>query len=330
MPYLFKRMSTLVRLAAFAVALAPAIAGAQRSWPEAGPISFIVPFSPGGGADIMARLVAQKMSTLLGQAVVVQNKPGASGQIGEAYAARSAPDGYTVLFDATPFVINPYLYKLSYDPLKDFTAVGVMARFPLIATVPPSLPVKSVSDFVALAKAKPGETFFASVGVGSVQGLAGLVFSRRANVSIGDVPYKGGAPATVAVMSGEVQLLFGNGASALAPVRSGNLRALAVTGEKRLTALPDVPTLAESGIDGMNLYEWNGMFVPSGTPSAVVDRLSAVLGEALDSPEISQAVADLGGERLAGGRAGALAFITQQSQYLGKIIRDENIRVNAE
>jgi tripartite-type tricarboxylate transporter receptor subunit TctC len=313
-----------------AAAVVPAIATAQTPWPGNGLINFIVPFSPGGGADITARLVSQKMGPALGQSIVVQNKPGGNGQIGEGYVARSTPDGYTVLFDASPFVANQYLYKAPFDPLKDFTAVGVMARYPLIATVTPGFGAKSIAELISMAKQKPGRIFYGSIGVGSIQGLAGAAFARKANINLGAVPYKGGAPATVAVMSGEIQLLFGNGASALPPVRAGKLRALAVTGETRLAALPDVPTLSEQGLKGMDLYEWNAMFVPAATPIAVVNKLADALTHAMNAPDIVKTVSDLGGERLPGGRTGALAFLKQQSRFLGNVIRENHIRPSAE
>lgn len=322
------RRRHLIAAAAAAVpaALSAGPARAQQGWPGKRAITFVVPFAPGGGADLMARLLAKEMSPRLKQDVIVLNKSGAAAQIGEAAVAHAAPDGYTVLFDASTFVVNRFIYPdLAHELETAFVTVGVAARFPLVVVVTPGFEAKSVPDLVALAKARPGAVMFASVGVGSVQDLCGRVFARRTGVTMGDVPYKGGGPALVDVMGGQVPLMFANGASALPMVKAGSLRALAVTGTARLEALPDVPTLEELGIKGVELYEWNGMFVPAGIPPEIVARLSAEMDAALDSPALRQRIPELGGQRLPGGRDGAAAFIADQSRTVGDIVRADGI-----
>lgn len=305
----------------------PSTTSAQTPWPEKQPIIFVVPYSPGGGADIIARLVAEKMSPLLNQTIIVQNRAGASGQIAAGYVANAPPDGYMVLIDATAFLTNKYINtKLSYDPETAFIPVGVLARFPLIAVVAQNYEAKTLPELIALAKAQPGEISVASLGPGTVQNLAARMFIRRTNVQLNEIPYKGGGQAMLDVIAGQVPLLFGNGASAISHVKAGTLRALAVTGQKRLTELPSVPTLEELGIKGINLYEWNGMYVASGTPPNIVAKLSEALVKTLDQPDVNKRIVDLGGEKLPGGRVGANEFIKQQAIVLRKIIQDENIK----
>jgi len=312
--------------AVLAVVTWPVVALAQAPWPTK-PITFIVTYPPGGGADLMARLVAPKMSEILGQPIVVDNKPGAAGQIGAGFVAKSKPDGYTVMVDAASFAINPSLYpKLPYDPVKAFTPIGMLAVYPHVIVVTPSFKAKSVAELIAMAKAAPGTISYASSGSGSAQHLAGAVFVERAKVDMVHVPYKGGGPAMIDVMGGHVPVFFANVASSLSHIKSGKLRALAVMGDRRIPALPDTPTLAELGIANAEVYEWNGMFVPAGTPAPIVAKLADALKKALESPEVKEKVASVGGELFAGGPAEAAKFIDEQRQRLGKVVRDGNIR----
>jgi tripartite-type tricarboxylate transporter receptor subunit TctC len=320
---------TLIALMAGVAALHCAAAKAEDKYPSR-PITIVVSYPPGGGADLMARLVGQKMSTILGESVVVENRPGASAQIGAAFVAHSTPDGYTLLVDAASFVINPNLYpKLTYAGVQAFTPVGVLARFPAVMVVTPSFKGKTVKDLVALAKADPGGVMYASAGNGSAQQLSATLFMQQAGVRLGHVPYKGGGPAMADVMSGQVPLYFANVASALPNIQSGRLRALAVTGTHRMSTLPDVPTLSEAGVQGAESYEWNGMFVPAGTPPDVVNKLAKALEQALDSKEIADRIGSLGGERLPGGRDGAVNFVREQYDQAGKIIRANHIQPNS-
>lgn len=322
-----KRIPLALGLLASIAASVPGTAAGQTLWPQKQPITFVVSYAAGGGADIIARLVANKMGPLLGQTIVVQNRAGASGQIAAGYVANAPADGYTVLIDATAFLTNKYLSaSLRYDPETAFTPVGVLARFPLIAVVAQNYEAKTLPDLITLAKAQPGKVSVASAGVGTVQDLAARMFMRRANVQLNDIPYKGGGQAMIDVISGQVPLLFGNGASAITYVNSGTLRALAVTGQKRLAALSNVPTLDELGIKGVDLYEWNGMYVAAGTPPDIVAKFSDALIKSLDQPDVNKKITDLGGERLPGGRAGASEFIKQQAVVLRNIIQDENIK----
>jgi len=312
--------------ASLVLAALPSAGSAQEAWP-ARPISLVVTYPPGGGADLMARLVAPKMSETLGQPIVGDNEPGAAGQIGAAFVAKARPDGYTVMVDAASFVINAGLYpKLPYDADKAFKTVGVLAVFPHVVVVTPSYEAKSLPDLIALAKAQPGKINYASSGTGSAQHLAGAAFVQKANLDLVHVPYKGGGPAMNDVMGGHVPVFFANVASGLSHIKSGKLRALAVAGERKISALPDTPTLAELGIQGSEVYEWNGMFVPAGTPDPVVNKLADTLRKALDSDEVKQRVAGLGGEIFTGGPAEAARFIAEQRQRTAAIIREGDIK----
>jgi tripartite-type tricarboxylate transporter receptor subunit TctC len=319
-----KLLSALVAALAFA---SPAATLAQ-AFPSK-PIRLIVTYPPGGGADLMARLVAPKMGEALGQAVVVENKPGASGQIGAGEVARAAPDGYTIMLDASSFAVNPSLYsKLPYDPAKAFQPLAVLALYPNMLVVTPSFPPKDVKELVALAKAKPGTVAFASSGNGSAQHLAGELFKQRAGVDMTHIPYKGGGPAMNDVIGGQVPVFFANVASGLAHVKGGKLRAMAVTGAKRASSLPDLPTMAEAGIPGYEVYEWNAIFAPAGTPAPVVEKLAAAIAKAMQSPEIRERVATLGGDLAGYGPKEAEKFIREQTELWAKVVKAGNIKVD--
>jgi tripartite-type tricarboxylate transporter receptor subunit TctC len=291
------------------------------------PIRMLVTYPAGGGADLMARLVAPHMSEVLGQPVVVENKGGASGQIAADIVAKSAPDGYTIMLDASSYAVNPSLYgKLPYDGINAFAPVSVVALFPNVLVVTPSFPAKSVADLVAQAKAKPGSISFASSGNGSAQHLAGELFRQKAGIDMVHVPYKGGGPALNDVIGGQVPVFFGNMASTLPHVKSGRLRALAVTGAKRSPALPDAPAINES-LPGYEVYEWNAIFVPAGTPPAIVAKLSDAITRALQSPDVKERVASLGGEIPGYGPAESERFVRAQAKLWGQVVRDAHIKV---
>ena len=316
-------------LACFCAALAFAFCGSAgaQAFPTK-PIRLIVTYPPGGGADLMARLVAPKMAEALGQPVVVENKAGASGQIGAAEVARAAPDGYTLMLDALSFAVNPSLYpKLPYEPAKAFTPIAVIVRFPNMLVVTPGFPPKDVKELIATAKARPGSIAFASSGNGSAQHLAGELFRQRAGVEITHIPYKGGGPALNDVMGGQVPMFFANMASGLAHVKGGKLRALAITGSKRSPALPDAPTMAEAGVPGYEVYEWNAIFAPAGTPAPVIAKISEAIGKAVQSQEFRERVAALGGELTGYGPAESERFVREQTELWGKVVREGNIRV---
>jgi tripartite-type tricarboxylate transporter receptor subunit TctC len=291
-------------------------------------ITLVVTYPAGGGADAMARLIAPKMSEVLGQGVVVENKPGAGGQIGAAAVAKAAPDGYTLMLDASSFAVNPSLYpKLAYDPLRDFKPVGMVALFPNVVLVNAQYPVQNTADLIALAKKEKNSVAYASSGNGPAQHLAGALFESITGVDMVHVPYKGAAPALNDVIGGQVPVFFGNLASTLQHVQSGKLRALALTSSKRSAALPGVPTLSEAGVKGAEIYEWNAVFVPSGTPQGVIGKIVMALQHALDAPEVKQRIAQLGGEMQRSTPEQTFIFIEQQVTLWGRVIRERKISV---
>jgi tripartite-type tricarboxylate transporter receptor subunit TctC len=315
--------------APFVLALCAAFAidASAQSYPSK-PIRLIVTYPPGGGADLMARLIAPKMAETLGQPVVVENKPGAGGQIGAAEVARAAPDGYTIMLDAANHAVNPSLYegKLPYDMRKPFQAISLLVRFPNVLVVTPSFPVKDVQELVAMAKAKPGTIAFASSGNGSAQHLAGELFRQQAGVDMTHIPYKGGGPALNDVIGGQVPVFFANMASGLPHVKGGKLRALAITGSKRSPALPEAPTMAEAGLAGYEVYEWNAIFAPAGTPTVATARLSEAITKALQAPDVQERVASLGGEIAALNPVETTRFVREQTELWGRVVRAGGIR----
>jgi len=291
------------------------------------PIRLVVTYPPGGGADLMARLIAPKMAEALGQPVVVENKPGAGGQIGAGEVARAAPDGYTLMLDAANHAVNPSLYpSLPYDSSKAFQPISLLVQFPNVLVVNPSFAAKDVQELIAMARARPGTIAFASSGNGSAQHLAGELFRQKANVDMTHVPYKGGGPALNDVIGGQVPVFFANMASGLPHVKGGRLRALGITGAKRSPALPEAPTIAEAGLAGYEVYEWNAVFAPAGTPAPVVTKLSEAISKAMQSQEVRDRVAALGGEIAALGPAETARFIREQTELWGRVVRAANIR----
>ena len=304
--------------------LAPA-AMAQGAFPNK-PITLVVTYPPGGGADAMARLIAPKMGEALGQAVIIENKPGASGQIGASAVAKAAPDGYTLMLDASSFSANPALYpKLPYDSLKAFKPIGVLALFPNVVLVNANFPAKNIAELTAAARKTKDAVSYASSGNGSAQHLAGALFESVAKVDMVHVPYKGGGPALNDVIGGQVPLFFGNLASTLQHVQSGKLKALAVTSAKRSPILPEVPTLAEAGLKGAEIYEWNAVFAPANTPEPVVAKLASAFQQALESPEVKARVAQLGGDIQKGSPDEAKKFIDQQINQWSRVIKERGI-----
>jgi tripartite-type tricarboxylate transporter receptor subunit TctC len=322
-----QRRHTLSTLACAMLALCAIspMATAQNAFPNK-PITLVVTYPPGGGADAMARLIAPKMGEALGQSVVIENKPGASGQIGAQAVAKATPDGYTLMLDASSFSANPALYpKLPYDSLKAFKPIGVVALFPNVVLVNANFPAKTVSELTAAARKTKDAVSYASSGNGSAQHLAGALFESAAKVDMVHVPYKGGGPALNDVIGGQVPLFFGNLASTLQHVQSGKLRALAVTSAKRSPILPDVPTLTEAGLKGAEIYEWNAVFAPANTPEPVVAKLAAAFQHALETPEVKARVAQLGGDIQKGSPDEAKKFIEQQIQQWSRIIKERGI-----
>lgn len=287
-------MRTILRfafLAAFAFTLAPPAALAQ-AYPTK-PVRLMIPWPAGGSTDIVGRIVFQHMSASMGQQFVVENRGGAAGSIGAEAVARAAPDGYTLMVHTTSHLANAHLYrKLPYDTLKDFTGVSLLSAQLGILVVHPSLPVKSVKQLLALARSRPDQILYSSAGNASFPHLATALLTQMTNTKLVHVPYKGAAPATAALVSGETQMLIVSASTALPHVRSNRLRALAVPSEARVKQFPDLPTVAESGVPGYEMNPWIAVFAPAGTPKAIVDRLNAEIRKTLEHPEISKRLYD--------------------------------------
>jgi tripartite-type tricarboxylate transporter receptor subunit TctC len=277
----------------FACALTTfAIANAQAQTYPARPVRMVVPFPPGGGTDVIGRLLAAHLTRALGQQVIVDNRAGAAGRIGAEQVARAAPDGYTLLMATTTVIITaPALFpKLAYDPLKDFAPISPVASGTYLLVAHPSVPARSVRELIALAKARPGELNFASSGPGDTNHLSGELFQIEAGVKLTHVPYKGAAPGTLSVIMGETELMFGNIVPAIPPVQAGKLRPLGITTLQRSPLLPQVPTLAESGLPGFEVQTLYAMLAPAGTASDIVKRLNEGISESLRSADVKQRI----------------------------------------
>ena len=308
-------------------ALAISAAAHAQVYP-AKPLRMIVAYPPGGGTDIVGRMLAQKLGESLGQSVVVENRGGASGNIGTELAARAAPDGYTILMgNVAPNAINVSLFKeLPFDPVADFAPVSLVASTPNILVVHPSTRARTVKEVIALAKAKPGAFNFASAGVGSSSHLAGELFRILASADIVHVPYKGAGPAMVDVLSGQVQLYFATMPAAMPHVKTGKLAPVAVTSARRSQALPDLPTIAESGVPAYEASTWYGVLAPAHTPSAVVARLHGDIAKILADAALHARLADQGFDPVGNSPEEFGAYIKSEILKWGKVIRDAGIR----
>lgn len=319
-----RRRVMLAGCAALAAPAGRALAGADIAGGK--PITLLVSYPPGGGADVMARMIAPLMAATLGQPVIVENKPGASGTIAAGQVARAAPDGTTLLLDASSFAVNPALFsKLPYDPATAFAPLGVLALFPNVLVCTPGFEARSVADVLRLARAEPGKLAYASSGNGSAQHLAGALFEGMAKVQLTHVPYRGGGPAMSDVMGGQVPLFFANVASSLGHIQSGRLRALAVTSRLRSRVLPDVPTVDETGLKGYEVLEWNPVLAPAGLPADVTAKLGGALRKAMADPEVLGRVRALGGEVFEGGAPQAQAFLKAQQVLWSGVVRERHI-----
>jgi tripartite-type tricarboxylate transporter receptor subunit TctC len=300
-----------VALSLVQLALVGAAAG-QPAYP-AKPIRFIVPFPPGGSTDPMARMAGGKLAERLGQAVVVDNRPGASGIVGTEVVAKAAPDGYTILLGSAPFAINAALVrKLPYDPIKDFDPVATIAQSRQILVLHPAVPARTLKEFIALVRSRPGQLNYATSGTGNLNHLAGELFNSMAGVKMAHVPYKGGGPAITDVVAGQVELTFQVPISVLPHIASGKLKPIAITGDARVGALPQVPTFAEAGLPGFDLAGWTGILVPAGTPRPVVERIASELAKIIAQPEVHQQLVKQGMEPL----------ILSPEQFAAKLKRD--------
>ena len=292
------------------------------------PLRLVVPFSAGAGIlDIMARLISQRLSAGLGQQVVVDNKPGAGGNVGSEIVAKAAPDGYTLLIAGPALVVSPYLYAhLDFDPLADFVGVSMVNSAPLLLVVHPSLPVKSVAELIAYAKANPGKLNYGSGGVGATPYLAVELLKSMAGFDAVHVPYRGGAPALADLVAGQLSFMIENVPGTLPFVKDGKLRALAITSRERSALVPDLPTMIEAGVPGYEMIGWNGIFVPKGTGPKIVEKLHGELAEILRGAELREQFAKLGAEAVGNTPIDFSAFVKEKSMRWGKIIRDRGIK----
>ena len=321
-------MKTITAITGLALAIlllsftAPAVA---QPYP-AKPIRFLVGFSPGGTNDIIARTVAQKLTENMGQPVVVENRAGANTAIATELVARAAPDGYTILLNAPGHATNAALMKLSFDPIKDFAFISLMVESQNLLVVHPSFPPRNVLELIAFSKRRPGEINFASSGTGTTVHLSGELFQYMAGVKWVHVPYKGGGPAAVELLAGQTSLMFGNLPTVIQYVRGGRLRALAVTGAKRSPAVPNIPTVAESGIPGYEVTNWYGVSAPAKTPRAIVERLHGEIVWALNSPDLRERLTSQGADPVGNTPEQYTAFVQDEIVKWAKVIQAAGIK----
>ena len=311
-----------------ALALAFACPTAAQTWPNQ-PIRLIAPFPPGGSVDITARLIAEPLAGQLGVRIVIDNRSGASGNIGMEAAARAAPDGYTIVLNTIPLVTNQSLFdKLTWDPIKDFAPIGMVATSPHVLVVPAKMPVSKVEDLVRLARASPGKLSYASAGVGTTFHFCGEMFKDSTGTFILHVPYRGGGPALLDTLAGQVDMSFPTLSAALPHVKAGTLRALAVTDTTRSSLLPDVPTLREAGLKDFQFTQWLALLAPAGTPPAVVNRLNAALKNALNTQEVRDKFHAQAFEAFITTPEEAGKFIASEVQRFSKLIKARGITAN--
>ncbi len=302
--------------------------GAPSDYPHKS-IRLVVPFAPGGGTDIIARLLAQKVGAAWGQSIVVDNRGGAGGTIGTNTAAKATPDGYTLLLTSISVAFSPALYrKLPYDTEKELAPVTLIVVQPNLLTVHPGLPVKSVPELVALAKSKPGEIRYSSGGTGSASHLATELFRATANISLIHVPYKGGGPAITALLAGETHMMVPNIVTSLPHIKAGRMRALAVTGMTRAKSLPELPTIAEAGVPGAEFDGWYGLLVPAKTPSAIVRKINEEFNRALAAQDVRERFADAGFEPLGGTQEKFAAYLKAETKKWTTVVRKANIQID--
>jgi tripartite-type tricarboxylate transporter receptor subunit TctC len=318
---MMKVISRRAILIAYSVALMSANAAAEN-YPSH-PVKIVVPFPPGGSNDIIARILAQKLSERTGQQFFVENRGGAGGNIGAEAVAKASADGYTLLVTAPPpLTTNIALYKsLPFDPGRDFAPVALLATVPIVLMVHPSLPVKSVQELVALAKAKPGTLNFGSSGIGSTNHLAGELLKRMTGIDIVHVPYKGAAPAMNDLIAGHIPMMFDNMPAVLPQVQGGSVRAIAVAGARRASALPDVPTVAEQGVEGFEVFSWFGLVAPAKTPAPVLETLQREAETILKMPDVQKRLAELGADPGAISGAEFAKFLADDTAKWTKIIQ---------
>jgi len=322
-------MTRLTRLAFFALMALTLAGAAYADFPDK-PIRLVVPFPPGGGADNLARAIVPKASQILGQPIVIDNKPGAGGNIGAADVARAAPDGYTLLQGTNgTHGINQALYaKTGFDPLKDFVPIARWTVIPAMVVIHPSLPANNVQELVAYLKANPGKVSFASAGNGTTSHLAGVRFAQLAGVDIQHIPFKGGGPALAGVLSGEVPLMIDLMVSVYPQVKAGKLKGLAVSTKQRVPTVPDVPTLDESGVAGFDIAASDGVYAPAGTPAAIVDKLNAAFRQALEDPQVRDNLVSRGAFPQPGPPSDLAKHVATEYPMWIKLVKDSGAKVD--
>ena len=319
-------MALVVTATAGVLSAAPA--QAQGTWPDK-PLKLVVPYPAGGNADNTARLLATQLGHRLGQQVVVDNRPGGSGTIGAAAVAKAPADGYTLLLDATAFTVNPSLFpKLPFDAAKDFAPISLVLQVPLLMVVPANSPFQSVADVAKAARARPGHLTYASAGNGGAQHLAGELFKQGQKVAITHIPYRGGAPALTDLIGGQVDVMFSATTASGPFVKSGKLRALAISSPRRVEGWESVPTAAESGVPGFQVSEWNGLFAPAGTPRPVLERLEAETRAIVASPEMKKRFAELGVQGVGSSAQEFSSFLKAETTKWAEVIRTSGIRMD--
>ena len=311
-------------LAMWSLAAAPDVSA--QGYPHR-PIRIVVAFAPGGGADTNARIIAPRLSEQLAVPVVVDNRPGAGSMLGTEAVARAAADGYMLLLGSSEFAINPSLQpKIPYDATRDFAPIAQTVSSQYVLSTHPSIPVKSVREFVALAKARPGELNYGSAGVGSASHLAGELLQMMTATKLVHIPFKGAGPATIALMSGEFGFMFSSTTAAVAQIRTGRLRAIAVTGPQRFSELPDIPTVSEAGVPGYIVTGWFGVLAPSGTPREIVNRLSAEIATAVQHPAVRERFAALGTAPVQSTPEAFAAFLAAETEKWARVVKASGAR----
>jgi len=314
-----------VLLCAFFIAAFFPMTAAAQTYPSK-PVRLIVPFPPGGSNDVVGRMIAAQLSTRLDKTVIVENQGGAGGLIGTEMAARSLPDGYTLLLVSVAYAFIPAIYKLPYDPATAFAPVAILGAGPVVIAVTSKLPVNSVKELIALAKEKPGELNYATAGVGSFQHLASELFKLQAGVDIVHIPFKGGGPAMMDVIAGNTQIAIGSLVQMLPQIKAGKLKALGVGSAKRIAALPEVPTISEAGVPGYEVTNWWGIVVPAGTPRSIIDRLHKELTAVVASTETKQRFETEGAEPLSMSPDEFGRFIATETVKWARVVKDAGIR----
>ena len=323
-----RRVVRALSIAATGIGL-PWTAQAQSAAYPDKPVRFVVPYPPGGGTDVIARIVQERFQALLGQPILIDNKGGAGGSVGTELVARAAPDGYTVLFTLSSHTINPAIFpKLTFDTVKDFESVGLVASLPQILVANPQVPANTIADLVALAKAKPDSLSYASVGNGSPGHLAGELFKLRTGTQMTHIPYRGGGPAVTDVMGGQVPLLWVSIPAAAQFVKAGKLKPLGVSTLKRSAAFPDVPTLQEAGIADFEVDSWYAMFVPARTPKPVIERLNKALNSIVGEPAIREKLLAQGAEGVGGTPEALTRTVAAELPKWAKLAKDASIKAD--